>query len=73
MAMRRKILARLRRLRPGVTMCPGQLARDCGTVLKTIRTELQTLAGDGQIVMTQGGETVSADAIKGPFRVRLKD
>jgi DNA-binding GntR family transcriptional regulator len=71
-AVRSKILARLKRLRPGTTMCPGRLARDCGTVLASIRAELKTLADENTIVITQSGTIVAPGNLKGPFRVHLK-
>jgi hypothetical protein len=53
-------------------MCPGKLSRDCGTTLAKARTDLLVLASVGKITLSQRGKTVSADNLKGPFRVRLK-
>jgi hypothetical protein len=54
------------------TMCPGRLARDCGSELKTARADLLLLAQAGKVVLSQGGEAVLSSTLKGPFRVRLK-
>jgi hypothetical protein len=70
-ARRRRLLARLARLRPGTTMCPGALARDCGATLAVIRPDLLELARAGRVLLTQRGEKVSGPEIRGPFRVRL--
>jgi hypothetical protein len=72
--VRKKLRERLARLRAGTTMCPGRLARDCGTTLREARGEILQLAADGEIVVSQGGKEVAPEReVKGPFRVRLKD
>jgi hypothetical protein len=70
-AIQRKILRRLIKLGESKTMCPGRLARDCGTDLKSVRSDLISLEADGEIVISQRGQPVSGSLLKGPFRVRL--
>jgi hypothetical protein len=66
------MVERLARLRPGVTICPGQLARDCGSTLAALRGDLLALAREKRIVLSQGGKPVQPEAFKGPFRVQLR-
>ncbi len=63
------MLDRLAEVRAGATMCPGQLARDCGTTLGHAREDLLELARSGKIALSQRGRRVSPDGLKGPFRV----
>lgn len=70
-SLRRRLLARLAGLKADATMCPGKLARDCGTTLAKARADLLALARQGKIRLSQGGKTVPVDTLKGPFRVRL--
>jgi len=69
--LRRQILDRLAELRPGTTMCPGRLSRDCGTTLAEARADILALAETGKIALSQRGKKVAGSRIKGPFRVRL--
>jgi hypothetical protein len=66
----RQILKQLEKLKPGATICPGQLARKCGSTLAKIRSDLLDLAQAKKIVLSQRGQTVSGANPKGPFRVR---
>jgi uncharacterized protein DUF3253 len=61
----------LKKLPAGTTMCPGKLARDCGTVLEAARSDLLDLALAGQVRLSQRGKTVNPQELKGPFRVSL--
>jgi hypothetical protein len=70
-ALQRCLLQRLDGLKPGSTMCPGQLSRDCGTTLAKSRGDILALARAGRIALSQRGRSVTPDALKGPFRVRL--
>jgi hypothetical protein len=70
-AFHRRILDRLAKLRPGTTMCPGQLSRDCGTTLAKARADILALADAGEIELSHRGKKVAGLYIKGPFRVRL--
>ena len=54
-------------------MCPGELARACGTTLSEARDDILGLARAGRIALSQGGKAARADSLKGPFRVRLRD
>jgi hypothetical protein len=69
--LRERMLERLGRLRPGTTMCPGRLARDCGTTLVAARGEIMALADQRKIALSQRGADVAPGEIRGPFRVRL--
>ncbi len=73
-ALRGKLLDRLKRLRAGTTMCPGRLARDCGTTLREARGEMMALAKAGEIAVSQRAKDIAPDReVKGPFRVRLNE
>jgi hypothetical protein len=69
--IQRQMLRRLTELGKGKTMCPGRLARDCGSDLKSLRADLLALASSGKIVLSQGGKQVNGNALKGPCRLRL--
>jgi hypothetical protein len=69
--LRRQTLARLFELKPGTTICPGQLSRDCGTTLAQARADILALADAGKIQLSQRGKKVAGPKIKGPFRVKL--
>ena len=66
-----KLMKHLKKLPAGTTICPGKLARDCGTVLDSARSDLFDLASKGKIRLSQRGKTVNAQEMKGPFRVSL--
>ncbi len=71
-SLRERLLARLKSLRPGTTMCPGQLSRDCGTTLRAARADILALADAGKIMISQRGRKVPPGGdVKGPFRIRL--
>jgi hypothetical protein len=67
--MQRRMIERLETLREGTTICPGRLARDCGSTLKTVRPHLMELAQMGKIVLSQKGRKVNPSSLQGPFRV----
>jgi Protein of unknown function (DUF3253) len=69
--LRHHLLERLAQLSPYTTMCPGKLARDCGTTLAKAREDILTLARAGKIKLTQRGKPVPGNEPKGPFRVSL--
>ena len=69
--LQRRLLKRLEEVKEGATMCPGRLARDCGSTLAVARPDLVALARSRKIVVSQGGRQIGADGIRGPFRVRL--
>ena len=70
--LRERLLARLEKVRPGTTMCPGKLSRECGTTLRAARGEILALAKTGKIALSQQGKPVRGKEPKGPFRVRLR-
>lgn len=69
--METKLLAELVPLKPGATMCPGELARRLGTTQKALRTTLVELQQRGVIKVTQGGKPKSLASVRGPYRVAL--
>jgi len=72
-SLRERLLERLKALRPGTTMCPGRLSRDCGTTLKTARADILALAKAKRITLSQSGCDVAPGMdVRGPFRVRLR-
>jgi len=71
-ALQRCLLQRLDRLKRGATMCPGRLSRDCGTTLAKARHDILALSRAGRIVLSQRGQSVTPDGLKGAFRVRLR-
>jgi hypothetical protein len=71
-ALQKRMMQRLENLRPGTTMCPGQLARDCDSTLNAARADLLALTRSGAVALSQRGKSASPDDLKGPFRVRLK-
>lgn len=68
-AMRQRILAELATLRPGTTICPGELARRCGTTLRALRADYAALAAEGRIAVSQRGRVADLSTLRGPFRV----
>ncbi len=66
------ILAELSTLRPGSTLCPGELARRLGTTQAELRPHLQTLADEGRVVVTQRGASADLRTLRGPYRVALE-
>ena len=71
--LQRRMVQRLGGVKAGTTMCPGRLARDCGTTLRAARNDMLDLARSGKIAFSQGGKAVGAERLKGPFRVHLRD
>ena len=69
--METKLLAELVPLKPGATMCPGELARRLGTTQKALRPTLVELQQSGVIKVTQGGKPKSLASVRGPYRVAL--
>lgn len=69
--METKLLAELVPLKPGATMCPGELARRLGTTQKALRPTLVELQQRGVIKVTQGGKPKSLASVRGPYRVAL--
>jgi DNA-binding FadR family transcriptional regulator len=70
--MQDRILAELARLKPGTTLCPGELARRLGTTLRALRSTYAALAAAGRIAVTQRGRPADLATLRGPFRVGRK-
>ncbi len=68
-SLQRRMLQRLAQVKPDATMCPGRLARDCGTTLPAAREDILELARAKKIVLSQGGRPALITKLKGPFRV----
>jgi len=73
---RAAILERLGALRPGTTICPGELAVDLlpeiDKPLTVLRPLLYQLAEEGRVVLSQQKRTIPWWKIRGPFRIRRK-
>jgi|GEM_PF-659609 len=63
------ILDRVERLRPGTSICPGQLAREVGLSPRDLRKYLQVLEQKSRIVVKQRGAARRLAEVHGPFRV----
>jgi hypothetical protein len=59
---------------PGKTICPSDAARALGgddgfrPLMDTVRDAARDLVAEGRIVVTQKGEGVDLDTVKGPVR-----
>lgn len=68
--LQRKILNQVRKIRPGTTLCAGQLSRKCDTTLANARRDLIQLALDKKITLRQRNLPIAHPCeIRGPFRV----
>ncbi len=59
-------------LRPGATICPGELARRLGSTqaaLRSLRSLLAGLAAQGRVAITQRGAPADLATLRGPYRV----
>lgn len=63
------VLRVLASLRPGATMCPGDLARRLGATQAALRPVLAELAAAGRVRVTQGGAEADLAVVRGPYRV----
>ncbi|MDT9594197.1 DUF3253 domain-containing protein [Nocardioides zeae] len=66
----------LARRRDGATICPSEVARALGgegwrDLMEPVRGVAADLADRGEVVVTQGGETVDVRTAKGPVRIGL--
>lgn len=68
-ALHRAILHELAQLRPGTTICPGQLARRLGLDQAALRPHLLRLAERGQLSLRQKNRPVNPSTLRGPYRV----
>lgn len=64
-----RILDRVRRLRPGTTMCPGRLSKDLGFKLADLRITYFALAVAGRVSIRQHGCPADLRDLRGPFRI----
>jgi Protein of unknown function (DUF3253) len=70
---RTSILDLLAHRDPGKTICPSEAARATGASMDDVRAAARELVADGEIVVTQRGEVVDLDGVKGPIRLRRTD
>jgi hypothetical protein len=70
-SLEQAILARVGRIHPGSTLCPGTLARDLGVSTDTLRPHLSELQQSQRITITQGGMARPLSEVRGPYRVGL--
>lgn len=58
------------------TICPSDVARDVSPedwrpLMDPVRDAARRLVAAGRIEITQGGQVVDLDQVKGPIRIRL--
>jgi hypothetical protein len=64
---------------PGKTICPSDAARALGgddgfrPLMEPVRARAREMVERGDLEITQRGEVVDPDRIKGPIRLRLPD
>jgi len=73
MDARTAILDLLARRDEGRTICPSEAARASGASMDAVREEARKLVDEGEIVVTQKGEVVDLDGVRGPIRLRRSD
>ena len=66
---------RLNNVRPGGTVCPSEAARavsadDWRRLMEPARAAARRLVEAGEAEVTQRGEVVDPDSVRGPIRVR---
>jgi hypothetical protein len=69
------ILTLLARRDLAATICPSEVARAVGgtnwrDLMEPVRQAARRLVDAGQVEITQGGEAVDPDHLKGPIRIR---
>ncbi len=64
-----EVLRVLEGLRPGATICPGELARRLGSTQAALRPLLAGLAAQGRVAITQRGAPADLATLRGPYRV----
>jgi hypothetical protein len=63
---------------PGATICPSDVARDVGTpdgwreLMEPVRRAARRLVASGTVEITQHGEVVDLDDVRGPIRIRRR-
>lgn len=69
----RTVLAELSRLRPGTTLCAGELARRVfpgkERPLDSLRPVLLRMERSGSVRVMQRGQAADLETLRGPFRV----
>jgi len=63
---------------PGKTICPSEAARALGgadgfrPLMGLVRDAARAMVADGEIDVTQKGEVVDLDTVRGPIRLRRR-
>ena len=76
--LRTAILDLLDERREGSTICPSDAARAVGSgdswrdLMEPARQAAQSLADEGEVEITQGGEVVDLASARGPVRIRKR-
>lgn len=75
-ALKERILAEVATVRPGTTLCPGELSHrvlpGLELPLTLLRPLIYELAGERKLRLSQKGKTMLWEKIRGPFRVSPK-
>lgn len=72
-----EIIEELLKRDPGKTICPSEVARalypdNWREKMEEVRVVARELVKEGKIVITQGGQIVDPEKLKGAIRLRLK-
>ncbi len=76
--LERAILRLLDERASGATICPSDVARDVGTpsgwrdLMEPVRQAARRLVETGAVEVTQHGEVVDLDEVRGPIRIRRR-
>jgi hypothetical protein len=75
--LEQRILTMLASRKPTSTICPSDVARDVAPddwrpLMDPVRAAASRLVEAGQVEITQHGEVVDLDTVKGPIRIRRK-
>ncbi|WP_027861270.1 DUF3253 domain-containing protein [Marmoricola sp. URHB0036] len=72
------ILQMLEERGAGKSICPSDVAREVGTpdgwreLMEPVRAAARRLVGTGAVEITQHGEAVDPDKVRGPIRIRRR-
>ncbi|GAA0234194.1 DUF3253 domain-containing protein [Cryptosporangium japonicum] len=71
------ILDLLARRATGATICPSEVARQLGgenwrPLMEPVRAAARRLVAAGRVEITQGGEVVDPETVRGPIRIRTR-
>jgi len=71
------ILSQLARRDPASTICPSEVARALGgqtwrDLMEPVRAAARRLVLTGEVEITQGGEVIDPEQVRGPIRIRRR-